>query len=210
MKKIFTYLCTAIAIAGPFIVWGCTSVADPNSFYQYPFKAVKIEYAITGTSEGKSILMIKGDKLVRENHIVLHGPGGDEEQNNMHIEVGRDIYDINLDKKNATKTLNPFYELFVKTSAEERQDLLKKIAAGASPDNVTAKKEIQSIGSETVAGQNCEIYSTPFGAGKICLWNAIPLKTTLFKTSNVATSVQIDPDIPDSSFEIPAGITLKP
>lgn len=194
------------------LISGC-SVLSNNSTYQYPFKTVKIEYAISGTTEGKSTVMIKGDKSVREAHIVFHKPTGDETQNNMYIDAGQYVYSVDLDKKTATMTKNPLYDVLTKVDASKRQEFLKKIAAGISPD-VADNRELKAVGTETVAGRQCEVYETG-GFGQMCLWNAVPLKTTIaipdlgLTNNTVATSVQTDVDVPDSAFEVPAGITIQ-
>lgn len=207
MNKILATLFTGCIV----VLSGCSSAN--NSTYQYPFKTAKIEYAISGTTEGKSTVMMKGDKSVREAHIVFHKPTGDENQNNMYIDAGKYVYSVDLDKKTATMTQNPLYETLSKVDPAKRADFLKKIAAGVSPDKA-ASQALTSIGTETVAGQVCEIYETG-GYGQICLWNAIPLKTSInipdlgLKNNTIATSVQTDVDVPDSAFEVPQGVTVQ-
>ena len=208
MKKII-----APILAGTVLLISGCSVLSNNSTYQYPFKTVKIEYAISGTTEGKSTVMINGDKLVREAHIVFHKPTGDETQNNMYIDAGQYVYSVDLDKKTATMTKNPLYDVLTKVDASKRQEFLKKIAVGISPD-VADNRELKIVTTETVAGQQCEVYETG-GFGQICLWNAVPLKTTIsipdlnLTNNTVATSIQTDVDVPDSAFEVPAVITVQ-
>lgn len=192
------------------IVFGC---ALNNSTYQYSFRSAKIEYAISGTTEGKSTLMVKGDKSVREAHIIFHKPTGDENQNNLYIDAGEYVYSVDLDKKTATMTRNPLYDTLVKVDPARRQEFLKKIAVGLSPEDAM-DRELKAVGKETVAGQECEIFETG-GFGQICLWNGIPLKTTIsipdlgLNNNTVATSVELNADVPDSAFELPEGITVQ-
>jgi len=192
------------------VIFGCTL---NNTAYQYPFTSAKIEYAISGTTEGKSTLLIKGDKSVREAHIVFHKPTGDENQNNLYIDTGEFVYSVDLDKKTATMTKNPLYDALNKVEPAQRQNFLKKIAVGLSPDD-TSTGDLKPVGKETVAGQECEIFETG-GFGQICLWNNVPLKTNIsipdlgLNNNTLATSIVLNADIPDSSFEVPAGITVQ-
>ncbi len=192
------------------VISGC---AQNNSLYQYPFKSAKIEYAISGTTEGKSTVLIKGDESIREAHVVFHKQTGDENQDNLYIDTGEYIYSIDLDKKVGTMTKNPLYDVLQGTDPSMRQDFLKKIAVGLSPDSA-ATQQLQSTGTSTVAGQVCDIYDTG-GFGQICLWNNIPIKTTIsipdlgLSNNTVATSIQTDVDVPDTAFDVPAGITMQ-
>ncbi len=192
------------------VMTGCST---NNGTYQYPFKSAKIEYAISGTTEGKSVVTMKGDKSVREAHIVFHKPAGDENQSNLYIDEGKYVYSIDLEKKTGTMTKNPLYEVLMGTEPARRQELLKKVAVGISPDE-SSSKELKVVGHETVAGKECDVYETG-GFGQICLWNAIPLKTSIsipdlgLNNNTVATSIQIDLDVPDSVFEVPAGVTVQ-
>lgn len=193
------------------MVSGCAQ--QSTALYQYPFSSAKIEYAISGTTEGKSTVLIKGDKEVKEAHIVFHKKTGDENQDNLYIDTGAYVYSIDLDKKTGTLTPNPLYSTLIKVDPSERLDFLKKIAVGIDPD-ATSTQQIAALGSETVAGQSCQDYETG-GFGIICLWNNIPLKTNIsipdfgLNNSTIATSVQTNIDIADSAFDVPAGISIK-
>lgn len=207
MKKFLAPLLTGTIV----LISGCSSAN--STVYQYPFKSAKIEYAISGTTEGKSTVNIKGDKYIREAHILFHKPTGDENQDNMYIDLGKYVYSIDLAKKTGTMTVNPLYETIMKVEPGKRQDFLKKIAGGISPEN-TETKELKSLGTETVAGKQCEIYETG-GFGQICLWNSIALKTTIsipdlgLTNNTVATSIQTDIEIPDSTFDVPQDVQIQ-
>ncbi len=199
-------------VAGSFLVIsGCAQ--NTNSIYQYPFNTAKISYTISGTTEGTSTVTIKGDKSVREAHIIFHKPTGDEKQDNLYIDDGQYVYSVDLDKKQAAETPNPLYDILMKVDPSQRQDFLKKIAVGEDPNNA-ATQQLQQLGTLTVAGQQCQMYDTG-GFGQVCLWNGIPLKTSIsipdlgLNNSTVATSVQTDIDVPDSAFDVPAGIPVQ-
>lgn len=206
MKK----LLTPFLIGFVLVISGC---ATNNSVYQYPFQTAKIEYAISGTTEGKSTILIKGDKSVRESHVIFHKASGDENQDNLFIDDGRYVTSVDLNKKVATMTVNPLYSVLIKVDPSQRQELLKKFAVGLSPES-SATQEIKPLSTQTVAGQSCDVYDTG-GFGQLCLWYGVLLKTSIsipdlgLTNNTVATSVQTDIDIPDSSFEVPAGITVQ-
>lgn len=213
MKKNFIF----IVLGGALLVSGCAQQNAQNaSIYQYPFKTAKIEYAIKGTTEGKETLTIKGDKSVKENHVIYHKATGDENQDNLLIDTGKYNYSVDLDKKIASMSPNPFYGYLMAVSPPERQTYLKKIAVGMDP-NSASTQELKSSGTQTIAGRNCETYrmSGLEGSGEMCLWNGIPLKISIslpaygLTTDKVAVSVQTDIDVPDAAFDVPSGITVK-
>jgi len=210
MKKLFT----TITLGCVLIASGCTQQNQQSaSLYQYPFKTAIIEYAIKGTTEGSSKVTIKGDKSVREAHITYHKPTGDEKQDNLFIDTGKYNYSVDLDKKVASMTPNPFYTYFMGVAPSQRQDYLKKIALGIDPEKASTQ-QISSTGTETVAGQTCETYQMQ-DYGKMCLWNGIPLKTNIslpsfgLTNNTVATSIQTDINVPDSTFDVPTDITVQ-
>lgn len=205
MKNLLAPLLTGTIL----VVSGCASAN--NSLYQYPFSSAKIAYSITGTTDGTSTVTMKGDRSVREAHVVFHKSTGDEKQDNLYIDDGQFVYSIDLDKNIGTKMKNPLYDLLMQVDPAGRQDYLTKISIGDDPTNASTQ-QLQPVGNYSVAGQQCQIYETGT-YGQVCLWNSIPLKSTfvisdLLKEDTVATSVQTDVDVPDSAFDIPAGVTI--
>jgi|GEM_PF-1563719 len=193
------------------VVSGCAQTN--GSLYQYPFNSAKIVYSINGTTEGTSTLTIKGDKSIRESHIIFHKPTGDEKQDNLYIDDGKNVYSVDLAKKVGAMTPNPLYNILTAVDPSMRQDTLTKLAVGMSPDQA-ATQQSQTLGKETVAGQECIDYDTG-GFGQMCLWNSIPLKTNIsipdlgLTNNTIATSIQTNVDVADNAFDVPADITMQ-
>lgn len=205
--KIITIFATSVLI-----ITGCSYI-DKNSLYQYPFKTAKIEQTIGGITEGKSTTVIKNEKMAREAHVTFHKSTGEIKQDNLFIDTGRYTYNIDLEKKTGTMRANPLYEKLQTVLPEDRRDFLNKIALGMSPDEAQ-QRTIKPVGTENIAGQTCDVYSAS-GFGTICLWYSLPIKTNLtfgdltMGNISVATLIQTDIEIPDSAFEVPAGITIQ-
>ena len=208
MKKNYLPVFAAAAI----FLSGCGSTVDSGNIHSYPFKTAKIEYSISGTTEGKSVVYIKGDQYMRESHIVFHKATGDEKQNNIYMDDLKNIYSINLDQKTGSGYANPLGEILKTVPPEKREQVLNNIAAGLAPD-AAATQTLNPSGTMTVAGQQCDVYQRG-DLGEICLWHTIPLKTAVsipdfgLSNSTVAVSIQTDIDLPDNVFEVPAGINL--
>lgn len=185
-----------------------SACSQTSGFYQYPFSSLKVQYQISGTTEGTSTYTIKGDKSVRESHVIFHSGSGDVHEDNLFIEDGQYSYSVDFNKKTATKMMSSMYYALATLDPSQRQDYLKKINIGVDPQ---AGSLPPSSGQENIAGQQCDDYTTG-GLGTVCLWNTIPLKTSFaipgLTNNSVATSVQVNIDIPDSAFQVPAGIPV--
>lgn len=197
-----------LVLGALFFVAGCT---PNNTLHQYSFNTAIINYTATGSSDGTVKLTIKGDTSVREAHVVFHKTTGDEKQDNLTIDNGKTITSIDLNKKIGSTTVNPDYEILNKLDPSQRQEYLKKSAIGYAPDDALTQltQELKLVGHTKIADQRCEIYIT-VGFGQTCLWNAIPLRTTIallnLHSDTVATSVVIDPNVDDKIFQIPPDI----
>lgn len=220
-KYIFSILVLAMVFTG------CTTDSNNGSanntskgggvsnVYQYPFRSAKIEYAISGSTQGTETLYIKGDKSAREIHTVAQGRAGEEKKNNLYINSGSlDAYMIDLDKKTGIKVEDPFYEAVIKIAPAKRVEFLRKIAVkGQLPESADAP-DLKMLRQENIAGQQCQTYEMP-GFGEVCLLSSVPLKSKVtiseagVDVNSVATNIQLNIDIPDSKFTVPAGVTIQ-
>jgi len=82
-------------------------------------------------------------------------------------------------------------------------------------DEMKTKYQLKTIGSETVSGKNCTIYSMKYNGseGKFWVWKNIPMKYEFaqqgVKVVVKAIEVSESPSFPAGIFEIPSGITFQ-
>lgn len=203
MKKIQLFLMTAVVLLS-----GCAN-KQSTKVYPYPFDSAKITFSLEGSAKGTSVFYMKGDKSVRETHVVTQG---EEKKDEMFIDTGDVIYQLDLNKKTGLSTKNPIYEALKKLTPDKRIEFLKRLAVGVDPEDTTKNPEV--LREEMVAGQKCQIYAVE-GVGEICLWNNIILKVNInvpdqnINSQIVATSLDLNLEVPDSQFDVPAGIEVK-
>lgn len=206
MKKLQLLLVTGVILLS-----GCAN-KQTTKIYPYPFDSAKITFTLEGTAKGTSVFYMKGDKSVRETHVVTKGDQGEEKKDEMFIDMGETIYQIDLNKKTGLSTKNPIYEALKKLTPDKRMDFLKRLAVGVDPEDTTQNPQV--LREETVAGQKCQVYAVQ-GVGEICLWNNIILKVNInvpeqnVNSQIVATSLDLNLEVPDSQFNVPTGIEVK-
>ena len=192
---------------------GCTAgTTEPNNqetfsgpVYPYPFESAIIEYEIQGNVEGNITVTIDGDRSKHETVATAEG----EEINNALFDLGETLYQIDYNLGAGQKAPNPIYSELRNMDENERKDFLTKLAVGAPETGaVPTPKEQREI-----AGQTCDVYDLQ-GIGEICLWDGVPLYSSVeipeqgIKNTNTAVSVQVNPTIPESTFEIPSDIEI--
>jgi hypothetical protein len=182
------------------VLGGCQKT-DSN-LYGYNFQTARISYKISGSSEGTSEVLIKGEKKVIKTHIVQTAPTPSE-VDSYTIQNGDKQYTLDVKTKKGNLITNPFYAELSALPADQRQERLIKEAI-RSTDDAAPKAEKQ----EEVAGQKCDVYAGALT--KTCLWQAIPLKTVAslpeygIQTDTTATKIELNTSIADSEFDVPS------
>lgn len=194
MKKIIL----AALICATTIGAGCNMAEE--KIYPYPFNSARIEYSTTGSDKPTTIVTIKGDKQLFQT--------SGTQKTLMIIDKDQISY-INLDEKAGTTSNNQTYNELKKLPKEQRMSYLLGTSLG-----LKETKDGQSLptaaSQKQIAGQTCDFYENgPVGA--ICLWNGLPLEITPAAPGLgiVATKIEVDTDIPDSTFQVPQGVELK-
>jgi hypothetical protein len=194
MKKIIL----AALICASTIGAGCSMTED--KVYPYTFNSARIEYAATGNTTPTTIVTIKGDKQLFQT--------SGEHKTLMIINKDQISY-INLDEKTGTTSKNQTYNELKKLPKEERMSYLLGTSLGLSET-----KNGQSLPTATsqkqIAGQSCDFYENG-PVGGVCLWNGLPLEITPAApaTGIVAIKLEVNTDIPDSTFDIPKDVVVK-
>ncbi len=120
----------------------------------------------------------------------------------MKLSKGMDIYQWIPGTKTGTKIHNSIVEDLMNDPNFNAEEFGKR-----TMDQLGFEK----IGTESIIGKPCEIYS---GMGtKIWIWNGIALKTDVKvlgqKTTWTATSVKVNENVPSSKFEVPSDIKFE-
>lgn len=210
-RKIST-LTLATVITSLFLV-SCQSAGQPQEeekVYSYPFNTAKITYEIKGDMQGTKTVFIKGNQSSTEVHKTKNLSGVLQNTDTLTIDTGEYIYQIDLQTKTGTGSKNPVYEQLKVLPASARAAFLTKLAIGVVDNGkVPAPKEQKDI-----AGQKCDLYSIA-GFGDVCLWNGIPLYTSVqlpqagMATTETATNIELNLDVSDQKFALPNGIKMQ-
>lgn len=186
---------------------GCQQ--QDNNFYQYPFKTAKINYQISGSSVGSSEVLIKNDKKMIKDQIVKKSLDGKEQKTNrITIVTPEKIYILNMDDKTGQSFKNSSYEELKKIDPTKRQEKLLMNAVKQDNTDQGSTDLPKSLGSEEVAGQKCDKYELQYV--NICFWSGIPLKSNMdiatysLSTQTVATKIELNTNIDDNLFSVPA------
>jgi hypothetical protein len=201
MKKILL----AAIICASTIGAGC-SVAE-DKVYPYPFNSARIEYTAPGSTEPTTIITIKGDKQLFQTS---------GEQNTLMIINKDKISYINLSAKTGTTSQNQTYAELKKLPKEERMNYLMSGSLGLK-ETKNGQNLPAPSGQKQIAGQTCDIYENG-PVGNTCMWDGIPLEIISSAAANedstqspgvVATKIEVNIEVPDSTFDIPQGVELK-
>ncbi|MBU0668157.1 hypothetical protein KJ951_03640 [Patescibacteria group bacterium] len=198
----------AIILALTIALYGCAASEqnqkqEEKAIIPYPFSTAKIEYNITGNMEGTTTVKIKGDKTIHETIV--------QDVHALFIETPGKLYQVDLITKTGNSSANPIYKQIEALPENQRMDFLTKLATGLSGEEDGSAP--QPTGQKTLAGETCDLYEIQ-GLGEICLWNSIPLYSSMeipeagIKSTTTAISIQTNVDIPDSDFTVPEDVSM--
>jgi len=204
-----------IALGVMVVLGGCqTSNQSSNNLYGYDFNSAKITFQVSGTTQGESRVVIQGDKKRIENKYISKDLNGNQQSGEtLTIEDKDRIYSLDLVKKQGISFINPLFSELQKLTPEQRKARLVKEALTAGLNSEGKPVTLEPSGTETVAGQTCQIYKREYQ--EICLWNGIPLKTTTelplknIKIVSVATKIEFNAPVDEAEFAIPKDIQIQ-
>lgn len=198
-------------IAG-FALVGCQ--ATDGNLYGYNFDTAKVSYQISGTSEGSSEVLIKGEKKHVHNQITQTLANGETvDIDTIFIQNGPKLYTLDVKNKTGSALTTPLYAELQKLPTAERK---ARMAQDALRDTRSPEEQAQSPlkpeKTETVAGQVCELYRN--NNLETCLWQGIPLRTVAslpeyaVETTTVASTIELNQPVSDSEFDVPQGYQI--
>ena len=190
-----------LLISTIFILSACQS---EGNLYGYDFQTAHLTYKISGSSEGSSTVLIKGEKKLIKNNIVQTRPDGTKSIVDSYvIQNGGKQYTLDVSTKTGSEITNPLYSQLKQLTPVQRKSKLLEETIRSSDDSIP-----KSEGQEVVAGQTCDNYSA--SNTKTCLWQAIPLKTITslpdygIQVETTVTKIELNQPILDSEFDVPS------
>jgi hypothetical protein len=202
------FLLVILALSTGLVLSACQTPSDGN-LYGYDFQTAKIAYKISGSSEGTSNVLIKGEKKYIHNLITQKKISGETVNiDTIMILNGDKLYTLDPATKTGSQITPPFYAEMQKLSPAERQQrlILDAIRDDRTPEE-QKKSPPQPARTEVIAGQTCSLYLNK--NLEACLWQGIPLKNVAslpdydIKTETTATSIDLNQPISDSEFDVP-------
>jgi len=204
MKK-FRIVLLLTALTGTLILSGCDGGKEQivKKLSVYPFNTAIVNYNLTGTINGSETLYIKGD--LTADYLATTDSALNETR--LDLNLGSEIYKVDMDKMTAVKVRNEQYDKLLKMSPEDQAKQLVRSALGLKDDAAVPTP----AGKKEVAGQTCDFYIME-NLGSVCLWNGIVLQKEIsmigITNTKSAVSVEVDVDIAKERFELPAGVIV--
>ena len=182
---------------------GCGDGSASKKLSVFPFNTAVIKYELSGSFTGEENLYIKGDLMSSHKYIMQN----DAEESTLELSLGSEKYIANLNKMTAIKTKNEQYDKLITLGKEDQNKLLILSALGLKDSDPIPS----SSGTKKIAGQTCDVYVIE-NVGTACMWNGLVLekKITILGISNdkTAVSIELDKDISNDRFELPAGVIV--
>ncbi len=163
---------------------------DPADYKRYAFNSAIVEYKLEGSDEGTKTLYIDMGGYKFAEYEVIKERKADKET--TVILIGSDMISIDIESKSAVKMHNPAAYLLANPNRDWEE-------TGRA---MLIKMGYEIIGQETISGKKCDIWKQ--GKQRIWVWNGLTLKSEIGKNTETATKIQVDINVPESVFEVPA------
>jgi hypothetical protein len=202
MKKSILITLSFVFVSALFLS-GCGDDTVTKKLSVFPFNTAVVKYELSGSFVGEETLYIKGDLMSSHKYITQN----DQEESTLELSLGSEKYVANLDKMTAIKVKNEEYDKLIKLNKEEQGKQLIRDALGLQATDAIPS----SSGTKKIAGQTCDVYVIE-NVGTACLWGGLVLekKITILGISNdkTAVSIELDKEISNDRFDLPAGIIV--
>lgn len=188
-----------------------TAAEPPQSaktavYKRYGVESGIVELAVSGAQKGTETIYFDrwGQREATYTNAEISFAGISQKQNTLNLLEGETIYNINLDTRTGTKTVNP---------------MLKKILAD-SPDRDLGEVGMRmlkdmggvKIGTEEVAGKLCEVWEVKNLQSKSWVWKAVTLKVQVkmagMDVTKIATRFEEGAAIPNDKLAIPPDVKI--
>ena len=173
-----------------------------DEFKRYGFKSGIIEYEFSGEMQsGTEKLYFDNWGMIEAKYLDIEVGimGLTQKQKTMTLLKGDSTWSYDYATGRLTRIKTPMWEGMKK---QAQNGDLEEVGM-----NFIKQMGGEKVGSETVAGKNCDIWDIPNMLSKTWLWEGLPLKTVAgaqgMQITQTATSVQVDVTVPKDKFEIP-------
>lgn len=171
---------------------------------RYDIKEATVNYDVSGTISGTEKLSIRnyGLQEARETHTSITIAGFTQNTDSLVLTDGVEITNIDLNTLTATTIQNPLYDEILKHSQKDLQEVGEEFMK-----NMNAKK----IGTETIAGKDCDIWTVSDLASEVCVWKGIPLRSSsnVGGITHLQVATSISESVDNDAFTMPDGVTVK-
>jgi len=187
-----------------FILLVVSVIISAQDFKRYEFESGKVTYKTSGSMQGTETMYFDdyGMLEVKNTKATLEMMGIKQVTDTKVIMDGKWIYTLDNNSGDANKMENPLYSMF-----PDGADLEK--VGEEMMLNMGGKK----IGTETLLGKKCDIWEIKKLMSKVWVWKSIPIKSEVnmmgMNIIQIATSVEVDIDVPSNVFKIPEGVEFK-
>jgi hypothetical protein len=186
-------------------------LADDASDYsgprRYPVKSGIVKYELTGNHSGSEVLYFEdyGMREAKFTKRTITMGGQTQSSSELLLITPEHMYTISLDRKEGIQSRSPFSGDFLAKSGAKNFRELGKMMLEQMGGKI--------IGTETIAGKECEVWEMKDAGAKSWMWNDIPLKIEAkpmnMSLLSTATSIETDVAIAADKFKVPAGIKIS-
>lgn len=167
-----------------------------------------VEYEMSGMQKGTETIYFDrwGWREAKQTNSEISVAGITRKENKFTIMDGEWIYNIDLDRRTGTKTKNPMLEQFI-AAAKNKDKSLTELG-----EEMLRSMGGQKIGTEAVAGKDCDVWETKKLGSKSWVWKGVTLKSQLsmggMQVNSSATRVDENAIIPADKITIPSDVKI--
>ena len=183
-----------------------SKAVDTNNIpKKYLVRSGMIEYQLSGVQTGTRTLYWDdwGFRQAIYEDSKTEVMGLSQSSKSKSINVAEKSYSIDLTTNTGIEMPNPADKILESISDEDAEEIT---------DRMMRSLDGKKIGTDTVAGKMCDVWTVAIGETETCVWQNIPLRNTVSVAgmSNVETAVTVSADIEVDAahFEIPDGVTM--
>ncbi|MEM7123987.1 MAG: hypothetical protein AAF563_22110 [Pseudomonadota bacterium] len=168
----------------------------------YPTEYGTVEYSVEGMQSGTTTRYWRdwGREQAEYQDLALSISGITQETKTWTITTPETVTNIDLTTNQGTQIANPMANAY-NMSEEELENF-----------NQTMMQNMggQLVGTDTIAGQDCEVWDLGMTGGSMCVWEGVPLANDAGGGMLTMTAVSIDTDTPvdEIHFTVPDDVTF--
>lgn len=172
---------------------------------KYLVQSGMIEYQLSGVQTGTRTLFWDdwGFRQAIYEDSKTEVMGLSQSSKSKSINVADKSYSIDLTTNTGIETPNPADKILESISDEEAEEVTNRMMKSLGGEK---------IGTDTIAGKTCDVWTVAIGETETCVWQNIPLRNSVsvagMTNVETATTVSVDIKVDAAHFEIPDGVTM--